>query len=107
VESTEPTFLYGTSSEHAVLYQYEFFNAKNVLASMIQTESPYYQPKPSVPSPFENALGDMPGDPEFKCTDEEPCDSSWALRIINSTDIMVHGAGLYSWFNDYTRDCRE
>ncbi|POR35855.1 Exo-beta-1,3-glucanase [Tolypocladium paradoxum] len=90
IESTEPTFLYGTSSEHSVFYQYEFYNAKNVLASMIQTESPYYQPNPRMPAPFEHIVGDMPGDPAYKCDKNETCDSSWALRLINSSDIMIH-----------------
>ncbi len=39
IESTGPVWLYGTSVEHAVLYQYEFYHAKNVFATMIQTES--------------------------------------------------------------------
>jgi glucan 1,3-beta-glucosidase len=39
VESQGPVWLYGTASEHAVLYQYEFYDAANVYASMIQTES--------------------------------------------------------------------
>ena len=107
VESKAPTFFYGTSSEHAVFYQYEFHKAKAVVASMIQTESPYYQPKPSMPDPFKTAVGAMPGDPAYACTGNEPCDSSWALRIINSSDIMIHGAGLYSWFSDYTQECRK
>jgi len=40
VESVEPTWLYGTSSEHAVFYQYNFHRARNIFAGMIQTESP-------------------------------------------------------------------
>jgi hypothetical protein len=39
VESQGPVWLYGTASEHAVIYQYEFYNAAEVYASMIQTES--------------------------------------------------------------------
>ncbi|KAK4203357.1 pectate lyase superfamily protein-domain-containing protein [Triangularia verruculosa] len=105
VESTTATWLYGTSSEHAVFYQYEFFNAKSVAASMIQTESPYFQPTPNPPAPFRDAVGTMPGDPAYKCGSGETCDSSWALRIVNSSQIMIHGAGLYSWFNTYTQDC--
>jgi len=38
IESTEPTWLYGTASEHAVMYQYEFHKARNLMAGMIQTE---------------------------------------------------------------------
>lgn len=27
---------------------------------------------------------------------------AWGLRIINSSDVVIHGAGLYSFFNSYT-----
>ncbi len=53
-----------------------------------------------------DAVGAMPGDPAYKCSSGETCDSSWALRIVNSSQIMIHGAGLYSWFDTYTQDCR-
>jgi len=26
---------------------------------------------------------------------------AWGLRVLNSTDILVYGAGLYSFFNNY------
>lgn len=28
-----------------------------------------------------------------------------AVRILNSADIYVYGAGLYSWFQKYTQAC--
>jgi hypothetical protein len=105
IESTEPTWLYGTAAEHSVFYQYEFNQARNVLAGLIQTESPYYQPTPKPPEPFKGAVGAMPGDPPYKCGNDETCDASWALRILNSTDITIQGAGLYSWFSTYSQDC--
>jgi hypothetical protein len=42
IESQGPTWLYGTTSEHCVLYKYQLFGARDVLLGMIQTESPYY-----------------------------------------------------------------
>lgn len=107
VESQSPTWLYGTSSEHAVYYQYNFNRAKNIFAGMIQTESPYYQPTPKAPAPFQNAIGRFPGDPKYKCdgNDFDGCDSSWAVIIRESSDIVIGGAGLYSWFSTYTQDC--
>ena len=30
IESQSPSWFYGTGSEHAVLYQYQLYNAKNV-----------------------------------------------------------------------------
>ncbi|PGH08809.1 hypothetical protein AJ80_07768 [Polytolypa hystricis UAMH7299] len=106
VESTRPTWLYGTSSEHAVFYQYAFSGAKNIMAGMIQAESPYYQPTPKPPAPFTNAVGKIRGDPDYNCSDDGPgCDASWAVRIVNSSDIVIAGAGLYSWFQTYTQPC--
>ncbi|KAL2141294.1 hypothetical protein VTI28DRAFT_2528 [Corynascus sepedonium] len=107
VESVKPTWLYGTGSEHAVFYQYEFYRAKQLLAAMIQTESPYYQPNPRPPAPFADAVGVFRGDPDYSCADDdqEGCDASWALRVVRSSDITIAGAGLYSWFNTYTQEC--
>ncbi|OKP10023.1 hypothetical protein PENSUB_4576 [Penicillium subrubescens] len=78
IESQGPTWLYGTSSEHHALYQYQFYNAKNVVMGMIQTESPYYQPVPRAPQPFK--VRQFPADPDF---------TNW----------------LYSWFSDYSQNC--
>ncbi|PGH12173.1 hypothetical protein AJ79_04468 [Helicocarpus griseus UAMH5409] len=106
VESKQATWLYGTSAEHAVYYQYDFYRAQNVYAGIIQTESPYYQPTPRPPTPFEGAVGALPGDPSYSnCGDGPGCDSSWALRIIGSSQIYIAGAGLYSWFTTYTQEC--
>lgn len=36
IESREgPVWLYGTSSEHAILYQYNIFGAKNIVMAMV------------------------------------------------------------------------
>lgn len=104
VEGQGPTWLWGTSSEHSVLYQYQISNAKNVLLGLIQTESPYFQPAPKAPIPFRP--GAFPDDPDFSnCGSSQGCASSWAARIIDSSSIYVLGTGLYSWFNSYNQDC--
>ncbi|TRM62679.1 glycoside hydrolase family 55 protein [Schizophyllum amplum] len=66
---------------------------------LIQTETPYFQPSPTVPEPF--ALNTDMKDPSFP----DGLTSAWALHIANSQDIMVFGAGLYSFFTDYTQEC--
>lgn len=40
IESQGPVWLYGTSSEHSQLYNYQISNAKNVYMSSIQSETP-------------------------------------------------------------------
>lgn len=39
IESTKPSWLYGTAFEHSTLYNYQVANARNVYMSSIQTET--------------------------------------------------------------------
>ncbi|KAE8381463.1 pectin lyase fold/virulence factor [Aspergillus bertholletiae] len=106
IESEGPTWLYGTASEHSVLYQYQLSNASNVVMGMIQTESPYFQSHPGAPLPI--ATGEFPNDPNFSnCSPSTSaaCAVSWAVRIVDSSSIYILGAGLYSWFSKYSQDC--
>ncbi|KAH6845713.1 pectate lyase superfamily protein-domain-containing protein [Chaetomium sp. MPI-CAGE-AT-0009] len=108
VESTAPVWLYATASEHAVYYQYNFHNASNIFTSMIQTESPYYQPTPPPPAPFTSAVGKFPGDPDYSCAfanEFNGCDESWGVIMRGCEDILIASAGLYSWFSTYTQEC--
>lgn len=97
VESQGPTWMYGTSSEHHALYQYQFSNARDIVVGMIQTESPYYQPVPRAPQPF--TIGQFPADPDFtNCTSTSvTCPVSWAVRIVDSSSIYVLGAGKFAY----------
>lgn len=98
-------WLWGGAVEHATLYQYNFNKASNIFAGHIQTESPYYQPTPTAVDVF--PLGVYPSDPDF--ADCSPTDNrclfAWALMIENSTDVLIYGAGLYSWFQSYGQGC--
>ncbi|RLL97668.1 hypothetical protein CFD26_105896 [Aspergillus turcosus] len=98
-------WLYGTSSEHNVMYQYQLSGAQNILMAMIQTESPYYQPVPLAPNPF--IAGLFPNDPLFNDCKSNPlkCAVSWAVRIIDSSSIWILGSGLYSFYSAYSQDC--
>ena len=77
------------------------------MSNQIQTESPYYLPKPKAPAPFTDQVGLFNGDPDFsECPESEPhCAAAWALMISGSTNVHIFGAGLYNWFDDYTQDC--
>lgn len=112
VESTEPTWLYATSSEHAMLYQYSFHKAANIFAGMMQTDSPYFQPTtPLSRAPLEDAVGVFPGDPQCNNSnwwddgESNGCHESWAVMIRESANIFIAGAGLYSWFSAHNQDC--
>ncbi|PPQ78469.1 hypothetical protein CVT25_011864 [Psilocybe cyanescens] len=97
-ESQGPVWLIGTA-EHHVIYQYNIVNAANHYMGLIQTESPYYQPAPVSPSPF--SINAAMKDP----TPFSGNPSAWALSIKNSHNILVFGAGLYSFFINFSQSC--
>lgn len=107
IESQGPVWLYGTSSEHSVFYNYQLLNAKDVFMGMIQSETPYFQSAPKAPAPFtaQSSINDPSWD---VCTSQNPtapCYKSWGLRVDGGSNILVYGAGLYSFFEDYAQDC--
>ena len=106
IESKDgPVWMYGTASEHSVLYQYSVVNAKNVLMAMIQTETPYFQSRPPAPSPI--TLSTQFHDPDFKScgANSKTCPMAWGLMIKNSQDVFIYGAGLYNFFQAYGQEC--
>ncbi|KAJ8699458.1 hypothetical protein PTI98_002571 [Pleurotus ostreatus] len=96
-ESQGPVWMIGTA-EHHVLYQYNLYEAKDHYMGLIQTESPYFQPTPAAPHPFPPS--EKYNDPSF-----ESLTSSWALYVQKSQRITIFGAGLYSFFNNYSQAC--
>lgn len=45
-------------------------------------------------------------DPDFThCRGMTKCIKTWGLRIYNSTYVYIHGAGLYSFFQNYDSSC--
>lgn len=107
IESQTATWLYGTASEHSVFYQYNFHNAQNIFTTMVQTESPYYQPVPQPPAPFAKAVGKFTGDPSYDCNvaDLGGCDEAWAVIMEGCGNVCIGSAGTYSWFSSYTQGC--
>jgi glucan 1,3-beta-glucosidase len=107
VESEAGAFWFvGTASEHHVLYNYQFVGTRNIFASELQTETPYFQPTPNALVPFP-ALAAW-NDPDFSavCSGVEGnCAAAWGLRVIDSRDIVVYGAGHYSFFSSYSTTC--
>nr|GAT59631.1 predicted protein [Mycena chlorophos] len=99
-QSQGPTWLIGTASEHHVMYQYSLVNAANHYLGLIQTETPYYQPTPAPPAPF--TINSAFADP----SSFSGITSAWGLRVTNSSDILIFGAGHYSFFQDYSQTCQ-
>jgi len=96
-QSLGPVWMIGTASEHHVLYQYNLVGARNHYLGLIQTETPYFQPQFTAPFLTNLLLGDpilSPAQP-----------AAWGLRVVTSSDIIVFGAGLYSFFQDYNSAC--
>jgi glucan 1,3-beta-glucosidase len=96
-------WMVGTAVEHHALYQYQFVGTKNVFAGQIQTETAYWQPNPNASAVFPIVNGW--NDPNFatSCVGVSgQCNMGWGLRVVNSSSILVYGAGLYSFFNNYS-----
>lgn len=103
-------WLVGTAVEHHVKYEYQFVGTRDIFAGQIQTETAYYQPNPSAPQPFPYVAA--LNDPQFPTYDPAasgngsiPSADGWGLRIVDSTGVLVYGAGLYSFFNNYSTTC--
>lgn len=102
IESADgPVWMYGTSSEHNVLYNYQITNAKSVYMALIQTETPYFQSNPDASQPFSPVS--TYNDPVFKA--DSAANKAWGLRVMHSSDIFLFGGGLYSFFDNYEQTC--
>jgi glucan 1,3-beta-glucosidase len=98
-------WLYGNGVEHQSLYQYQFANAKDIFAGFIQSETPYYMPTPDAkaqPYPVNSALND----PDYNtiCPTGQRCDAL-GLRVLNSSNVLLYGAGFYSFFVSNNNSC--
>ncbi|PBK58892.1 exo-beta-1,3-glucanase [Armillaria solidipes] len=97
-ESAGPVWMIGTA-EHHVLYQYNLVNAQNHYMGLIQTETPYFQPSPQAPTPF--SVNSNYHDPTFG----GEITMALGLRVATSSNILVFGAGIYSFFSSYSQTC--
>lgn len=102
-----PVWGFGTASEHSVLYNYQVVNASAVYLALIQTETPYFQGNPAATEPY--TVNTQFSDPDFtaSCPSGGSCERTWGLRVVDSSDVFVYGAGLYSFFDNYDQTCLE
>ena len=103
IESQGPLWMYGTSSEHHQLYNYQLHGAQNVYMGVIQTETAYMQPNPDSLTPF--APNAKYSDPTFADCTDGACKKTWGLRIVDSRQVFIYGAGLYSFFDNWAQEC--
>lgn len=89
------------------MYQYMIHGANNLFMGLIQSESPYFQATPPAPKPFDKSVGLFKGDPTFKDCDPSKPNScmAWGLMVKQSSNVLIYGAGLYSWFQKYNQQC--
>ena len=119
-ESTNgPVWLYGTSFEHSVLYNYQvlislpcltisnliaqFAHGSNVYAGHLQTETAYFQANPNSLQPF--TPQDTYTDPTFSDCVTPNCYKTWGMRIVNCSYVITYGSGFYSFFDNYDQQC--
>lgn len=84
------------------MYAMQFANAQNVYMSMLQVETPYWQPDPEAPSPWTpNATWN---DPTFTGANSSIPQNymQWSLRIVGSKShtVNLYGQGFWVFFND-------
>jgi len=69
----------------------------------MQTEVAYFQGNPNSLSPFTPQASW--GDPLYANCTVPNCYKTWALRLVNSSEIYIYGAGFYSFFENWSTGC--
>ena len=107
IKSQGPVWLWGTASEHSLLYNYEFIGVQALFSGFMQSETPYMQPDPLAPKPYTFNTGY--DDPTFTVCNSNstdvPCQDAWGLRVWNCKNVFLYSTGLYSFFNNYDQVC--
>lgn len=106
IQSQGPTWFWASAAEHSELYNYQLLNASTLFMSHMQTESPYYQPEPSIGHfAYAPNSGGFSNDPTFADCTQPNCLSAWALRVMDSQDILLYTTGFYSFFDNQILGC--
>lgn len=113
VEAHKGTWLTGTGAEHHWLYNYNFHDASNVYAGLLQTESPYMQGTGAVqtaPAPWTPDAN--VADPDFSWCDEDDqkCRSALATNVDGGSDVLLYNSAAWAFFHgewdgDYGGQC--
>ncbi|KAK0558776.1 mgpp2cl-1, protein phosphatase 2C-like protein 1 [Tilletia horrida] len=106
-----PVWMYGVGSEHHLLVNFNLYHARNVYMSIPQTETAYFQgtgwPCASETQPpshtYHDPLFRTPSAPTLNGSFADPAyDRGLGLRMRGCRDVVVYGAGLYSFFDNDT-----
>lgn len=103
VESTKGTWLHALGSEHWWLYQLNLRSAKNVVVSMLQTETNYEQgdnAQQVAPAPWAPDV-DGWGDPDFSWCDggDARCHMGLSNFVQGGSDIYYYGSASWAFFS--------
>ena len=63
----------------------------------------YWQSNPTALTPFTAQTSF--NDPDFSTCTTDSCRKAWGLRVSSSSDTLIYGAGLYSFFENYDQTC--
>ncbi|KAI4868767.1 glycoside hydrolase family 55 protein [Hypoxylon rubiginosum] len=103
VESTKGTWLHALGSEHWWLYQLNLRSAKNVLVSMLQSETNYDQGDNTQQTPPAPWVADVTnwGDPDFSwCSGGDTrCRMGFANYIQGGSDIYTYASASWAFFS--------
>jgi hypothetical protein len=92
-------YLHGPDSNRNTVSKFPYW----IVPILMACSARYYQPNPAAPAPF--TVVPALNDPDFavSCTGKTGnCAAAWDLRVYNSNNVLVYGAGFYSFFNDYS-----
>ena len=101
-EATNGTWLVGTGFEHHWLYNYNFHNAQNVFAGLLQAETPYMQGTGAVltvPDPW--SPDECFGDPDYSwcAATDQMGRTALACNVDGGSNLFFYNGGFWAFFN--------
>ncbi|KAF7589366.1 hypothetical protein BBP40_004414 [Aspergillus hancockii] len=104
VEATAATWLIGTGFEHHTLYQYNFEHAHNVLSTLQQSETPYWQGAGNTlaPAPWADHLTSSDPTYSFCAENDATCRMALFERINGASNLFLYGGCNWVFFNNNT-----
>ncbi|OBT90432.1 hypothetical protein VE02_00765 [Pseudogymnoascus sp. 03VT05] len=102
VEATKGTWLVSSGSEHHWLYNYNFGQAENVFAGLLQTETPYnqgYEATLTLPDPWTAEAAYHDPDYTWCAADDQKCRTALAINVDGGKDIFLYNSASWAFFH--------